>query len=637
MIKRTKPTVPDSNATINELSQIKAKLVDLLGWVVIIFMWFAILGTLLRIREFGFTLLNYYHVAMALVLLSIFVWRNHMPYRLRAWLLLLVIFTVGAGGVLTYGLLSQGVLLLLLFVVLTSIIINKLWGIIALNTVIVFLIACALLFHFKLLSIQVDVELFINSLSSWAMLLLLFSIVTAVIFIFWNKTLQYLTQKIESSNLHEANLQRINRLLSKEIENRKQTELLLKKQIDDSKKLNQEYQQINQRLNQTNQQLEDSNLLLKEAKEKAQAADQLKSSFLSNMSHEVRTPMNAIVGFTTLLKGDDINSDDANRYLDIIQTSTNNLLHVISDIMTMARLESGQYKLHPELFDINTLFEELTNRYTREVFILKEHKLNFTIINNIPNPCPIISDLEGIKQIATKLIDNAIKFTDEGHIDVFIDLTPKNRLNLTVKDTGIGISKKVKTEIYESFRQLDDQNTRKYGGTGIGLSIVKALVELLNGTIEFASIPGKETVFSVSIPVKPQLKKQKEVQTTELNLLGKTLLIIGKHSWDDENLKALLHKTQATLVYAEKARQALELLNQKHEVSLIIVNLYLPYMPAPELVQNLKQNYPDLPVIAHNTVEKELVEFIPEPIGDVVVQNPIDENQFIQLLRNYLN
>jgi signal transduction histidine kinase/CheY-like chemotaxis protein len=636
MIKRTKPTTTDSSATNNELSQIKAKLVDLLGWIVIIFMWFALLGTLLRIREFGITPLNYYHVAMAMVLLSTFVWRNLMSWRLRAWILLMVIFTVGAGGILTYGLLSQGVLLLLLFVVLAAILINKLWGIISLTTVIVFFIVCALLFRFKLLTIQADVELFVNSLSSWAMLLLLFSIVTAVIFIFWNKTLQFLTQKIESSNLHEANLQRINRLLSKEIENRRQTELLLKKQIDESKKLNQEYQQINQQLNQTNQQLEESNLMLHEAKEKAQAADQLKSSFLSNMSHEVRTPMNAIVGFTTLLKGDDINTSETHRYLDIIQTSTNNLLHVISDIMLMARLESGQYTLNPELFDINTLIEELTKRYTREIFILKEHKLTFSIINSIPNPCPLISDLEGLKQIATKLIDNAIKFTDQGHIDVFIDITPKNKLNLTVKDTGIGISKKIKSEIYESFRQLDDQNTRKYGGTGIGLSIVKALVELMNGTIEFVSIPGKETIFSVSIPVKPHLKKQKEIQPTDLNLLGKTLLIIGKHSWEDEKLKALLHKTQATLVYAERARQALELLEQNQMANLIIVNLYLPYMPAPELVKNLKENYPDLPVIAHNTVEKELVEFIPEPIGDAVVQNPIDENQFIQLLRNYL-
>jgi signal transduction histidine kinase/CheY-like chemotaxis protein len=548
----------------------------------------------------------------------------------------MVIFTVGAGGILTYGLLSQGVILLLLFVVLTAILINKLWGIISLTTVIVFFMACAILFRFKVLTIQADVELFVDSLSSWAMLLLLFSIVSAVIFIFWNKTLQFLTQKIESSNLHEANLQRINRLLSKEIENRKQTELLLKKQIDESKKLNQEYQQINQQLNQTNSQLEESNLLLNEAKEKAQAADQLKSSFLSNMSHEVRTPMNAIVGFTSLLKGDDMNTDDAHRYLDIIQTSTNNLLHVISDIMLMARLESGQYTLHHELFDINTLIEELTNRYTREVFILKEHKLTFSIINNIPSPCPIISDLEGLKQIATKLIDNAIKFTDEGHIDVFIDITPKNKLNLTVKDTGIGISKKIKSEIYESFRQLDDQNTRKYGGTGIGLSIVKAMIELMNGTIEFASIPGKETVFSVSVPVKPQLKKQKALPTDDLNLLGKTLLIIGKHSWEDEKLKALLLKTQATLVYAERARQALDLLEQNQETHLIIANLYLPYMPAAELVKNLKDNYPDLPVIAHNTVEKELVEFIPEPIGDAVVQNPIDENQFIQLLRNFL-
>lgn len=637
MIKRTKPTIVDSSATLNELSQIKARLVDLLTWVVIIFMWFAILGTLLRISEFGITYLNYYHIAMALVLLSIFVWRNQMPYQLRAWLLLLVIFTVGAGGVLTYGLLSQGVLLLLLFVVLTAIIVNKIWGIISLITVIVFLIACAWLFHVKLLTIQVDVVQFVHSLSSWAMLLLLFSIVSSVIFIFWNKTLQYLAQKIDSSNLHEANLQRINKLLSKEIENRKQTERLLKKQIDESNKLNQEYQQINQQLNQTNQQLEDSNRQLHEAKEKAQAADQLKSSFLSNMSHEIRTPMNAIVGFTSLLKGDDINSDDANRYLDIIHSSTNNLLHVISDIMLMARLESGQYTLHHELFDINTLIEELTKRYTREVFILKEHKLNFTLINNIPNPCPIISDMEGIKQIATKLIDNAIKFTDKGHIDVFIDLSPKNKLILTVKDTGIGISKKIKTEIYESFRQLDDQNTRKYGGTGIGLSIVKAMIELLNGTIEFVSIPGKETVFSVSIPIKPQIQKPHDKQALELNLAGKTLLIIGKHSWDDQKLKALLHKTGATLTYADIALQAMELLSKTNDINLIVLNLYLPDTPATELVKLLKQKYPDLPLIVHNSVEKELVEFIPEPIGDAVVQNPLDENQFMSLLKNYLS
>lgn len=633
MTKKTK----ESSVTSVELQVIKTKLVDLLYWIIIIFMWFAIIGTVLRALEFGIMPLNYLQGFMMLYLLGLFLIRNKITYALRSWLLLIAIFILGIAGILTFGLLSQGTFFLLLFIILTSIVINRFWGITALITSTLFLTGTGLLFHFNLLPKPANAFHLAYAPSTWILAVLIFTIVASITIIFWNTTLSFLTQKIETSNLHEENLKRINKLLSKEIEARKQTETLLKNQIEDTQKLNKEHQAVIKELNLTNKELEKSNVLILEAKEKAQAADQLKASFLSNMSHEIRTPMNAINGFTTLINSEDVSSEDSKRYLEVIQTSTNNLLHIINDIMNMAKLESGQFTLHPELFDLNQLIEELTEKFTREIYVSKFNKISFSIHKNIPVPCPIISDLEALRQIASKLIENAIKFTEEGLIQVQIELSKNGQLQMTVKDTGIGISKQIKDEIYESFRQLDGNSTRKYGGTGIGLSIVKALLELLNGSIEFASIPGKETIFNIRIPVLIQDDAEREEEQVTLKLKGISILVVGKNTWDCTTINQTLQQSNALLTLVEKGYQALEFLKHEHNIMLIISQAELPDISLNHFIETLKKQVQNVPLIIHITDSNTMIKNIPFIDELNIINEPIEKKDFLHLLHTLFN
>jgi len=356
--------------SLKELHSIKDRLVDLLYWIILIFMWFALVGSFLRIIELGFRWVNTVQLTMVVIFLISFIIRKKLTYILKTAILLGTIFINGAVGLLSFGLYSQGPFFLLLFVTLSSIIVSYRWGIINFILSLCFFSLTGFLFLNNYLVINDSVIRFSNSFASWVMAIIGYSSITIVIIIFWQQILKYLSHKIESSITHELNLNKINKLLSKEIETRKNAEIQLKSQFEESKKLNQEYQLINNELQETNLKLEKSNLLLHEANEKSQAADRLKSRFLSNISHEIRTPMNAIVGFTSLIHNEDLPTDDTKRYLSIIQSSTNNLLNIISDIVTMSKIETSQYSIRPELIDLNLFLEEITEKYTREVFIL---------------------------------------------------------------------------------------------------------------------------------------------------------------------------------------------------------------------------------------------------------------------------
>ncbi|HCC30793.1 MAG TPA: hypothetical protein DEQ03_12205 [Marinilabiliales bacterium] len=618
--------------TSQEISSIKGKLVDLLYWIVLIFMWFALVGSLLRIIEIGYRWVNTIQIVMVALFLTSFIIRKRLSYFVKASLLLGIILIIGISGLLSFGLYSQGSFFLLLYVILSSIIISFRWGIINfLISLSVFTLTGFLILN-DFLVINDTVVSYSNSFASWVMAIIVFSTITIIIIIFWQYILQYLNQKIEASISHETNLNRINKLLSKEIDTRKQAELMLKNQYEDSRKLNQEYQSINKELQEANAKLEKSNILLHEAKEKSQAADQLKSSFLSNISHEIRTPMNAIVGFTTLINSDDLPTDDTRRYLNIIQSSTNNLLTIISDIVTMAKIESGQFSIHPELIDVNQFLEEITERYTREIFILKENLIEFRVEKRTPEPCFIISDKESLKHITTKLIDNAIKFTEKGAIILSFELLDSGSLAISVKDTGIGIPLKIKNEIFESFRQVDDKNTRRFGGTGLGLSITKGLVDLLNGTIQFISVPGNETVFSVSIPVIIKEGNGAPVPAKTLLLKGKSILIVGKYSWDHKELNQILQETNAMLTYVENGFQALEMCKHEPVIDLAIISMILPDVNALDLMNQMKISLPNIIILAHLPSEKKELVHEKERTWDGFIPNPIKKEELFKTL-----
>ena len=244
---------------------------------------------------------------------------------------------------------------------------------------------------------------------------------------------------------------------------------------------------------------------LKLAKEKAEESDRLKTAFLNNLSHEVRTSMNVIVGFSELLTKKALSFEERNKYLSAIGKSTNALLALINDIIDIAKIESGELNVNKQKFELNSLLDELKTQYVSELKTLQKKRIDIKITVNVKQKLYINTDPLRLKQILSNLISNAVKFTSKGYIEYgYIINEEINELYFFIKDTGIGINENDLEIIFERFRQVDVSSTRKYEGSGLGLAISKELVKLLGGEIGVESVPGKGTMFWFTLPMEGQ-------------------------------------------------------------------------------------------------------------------------------------
>lgn len=237
---------------------------------------------------------------------------------------------------------------------------------------------------------------------------------------------------------------------------------------------------------------------LNKAKKNAEESDQLKTAFLNNLSHEIRTPLNSVVGFSNLLAEDDLDQKTIDSYAKTIQKSSTKLLDIMSDVIEISKIHTGQTKLLVTEFQI---FKVIHNTVEELKPQSKFKGLNIDLINQLPKKnYTIKSDQEKIKKILYHLIDNSIKYTHNGGVNVTIE-NGKGNVYITVKDTGIGVDEKYHSEIFKPFRQVANTNIYDYGGNGIGLAIVDEYTSLLNGTIDFKSRLGKGTKVKLTIPI----------------------------------------------------------------------------------------------------------------------------------------
>ncbi|GEM_PF-850607 len=237
------------------------------------------------------------------------------------------------------------------------------------------------------------------------------------------------------------------------------------------------------------------------AKDKAEESDRLKNAFLSNLSHELRTPMNGILGFSDLLNDDSLSIEERHEYISVINDSGLSLLEVITSIMDISKLDSHQLKKRIRTFNLNGQLDELLHGFMNDRIISDKSHLKVELIKALPDHLSnIISDQGKIRHILNLLLKNAAKFTTEGHI-YFGYMVQKQQIRFFVKDTGKGIPTDKHTAIFERFRQEEETLSRKYGGVGLGLSIAKGLVELLDGTIGVESEVGKGSTFWFEIPL----------------------------------------------------------------------------------------------------------------------------------------
>ncbi len=339
------------------------------------------------------------------------------------------------------------------------------------------------------------------------------------------------------------------------------------------------------------------------AKEKAEESDRLKSAFLANMSHEIRTPMNGILGFAELLKRPALTSEKQMKYISVIEQSGERMLNIINDLIDISKIEAGQVKVVYSKIRIREQIEYLYTFFKPEA----EKKGLSLYVNKQQNneDIEIYSDNEKLYAILANLIKNAIKYTHHGHISFGYKLIDsKAQIHFTVEDTGIGIPNERQEAIFMRFVQADIEDKEVYEGAGLGLTICKAYLDMLDGKIWVESEEGKGSIFHFVLPfTKPPASNQENQPTkfkSQKPLSKKTLKILIAE--DDET--ALLHLTiilkeiSKEIIIAKTGEKAIDLCRQRHDIDLILMDIRLPKMDGLVATREIRKFNPTIPIIA---------------------------------------
>ena len=352
----------------------------------------------------------------------------------------------------------------------------------------------------------------------------------------------------------------------------------------------------------------------------------LKSEFLANTSHELRTPMNAIIGYTSLLLDGIYGAltEKQQSVLKRIATNSNNLLHLINNILDISKLTAGKITLYVEEFQLSEALSEVVDAMES----LAKEKNIFLKLNEVTDKIVMTGDRTRLKQIIINLIGNSIKFTNNGGVTVnveckqLIEAPPPNnkadmsQICISVTDTGIGIKPENQETIFEEFRQGDASTTREYGGTGLGLTIVKKLVELMGGFVSVASEPGKGSVFSVTLPCR--CSDTLPVDNAAPGDLAENILDSRKKiilSIDDDPevhriLKDTLAQTEYTLMGALNSDEGISLAKQLHPFA-ITLDILMPHRDGWSTLQALKDDEEtmNIPVVILSVMENKALGF----------------------------
>ncbi len=413
---------------------------------------------------------------------------------------------------------------------------------------------------------------------------------------------------------------------------------------------------LEQKVDQRTRDLQAVNEQLKTAKEKAEVANQTKSEFIANMSHELRTPMNAVLGFSELL--DSLVSDTKQKeYLQAIRTGGQSLLTLINDILDMSKIEAGRMEIQAKPIHLRRLIDEIPT-----IFSLKLSEKNLAFHTEVDHRLPEILNLDEtrMRQVLFNLVGNAIKFTEAGHVKLIVQqegephpgvepATSEIDLYIGVEDTGVGIPESQQQEIFEAFHQQKGQDFSKYGGTGLGLTISKRLIEQMNGTLTLKSEVKSETnpggsTFEIHLEqvVIPAIRESTEMEAqpaTEAVEFGSDTILLADDIESNRKLMVeIFQSTSLNLILAQDGQEAW-MLAKEHLPDLVLIDLKLPIMDGYEVVKLLKadEHLKQIPVIAFSASIIENEQIVMKQKGfNGYLRKPVSKQELFREIGRFL-